>query len=296
LRPVLPRVSVITPAHNSAGTIAQTLRSVVAQTFGDWEAIVADDASSDDSAQLAASVDPRVKVVRSDANLGPAGARNLALEHATGELVAFLDADDRWLPEYLAKQVALFDEADAEPRHPRVGIVACDAWVERPDGTRIGRRSDEFGLPDGISLDDLLESNAIFISALCPRAAVDEVGGFSTECWGSEDHDLWLRLVERHYRVVVNAEPLAVYRVAGGSVSSSRLGMARTDAATYRRALERGNLSSRQARTARRKLRLARAAESVETRGAARSLPLVARAAVENPRLARGWLRRLAGR
>src|SRR3954447_9812756 len=185
--PPLPRVSVITPAHDNEGTIGATLRSVVHQTFGDWESIVADDASSDRTAEVAAAADPRVTVVRSDTNLGPAGARNLALSSASGELVAFLDADDRWAPEYLERQVGLYDREQAAGGAP-VGIVACDAWLELADGTRLGRYSERFGSAEGITLDELVKGNRIFISALATRAAVEDAGGFSTECWGSEDH------------------------------------------------------------------------------------------------------------
>src|SRR4051794_40590064 len=92
----MSRVTVVIPAHNSADVIEDGLRSVLAQTYDDWEVVLADDASADDTAARAAAVSPRVRVVRTDTNLGPAGARNLALEHATGELVAFLDADDWW--------------------------------------------------------------------------------------------------------------------------------------------------------------------------------------------------------
>ncbi len=123
----------------------------------------------------------------------------------------------------------------------RVGIVACDAYVETPDGERHGTYGARVGMLDGpITLDRLLEGNPIFVSALVPRALVAEVGGFSTETWGSEDHDLWLRIVERGYEVAVNPRPLVIYREAEGSVSASRVGMARTSQATYRRALDRG--------------------------------------------------------
>jgi glycosyltransferase involved in cell wall biosynthesis len=284
----VPRVSVITPAHDSADSIGATLQSVVDQTYTDWEAIVADDASSDDTATVAAAVDPRVQVVHTESNVGPAGARNRALEHASGELVAFLDADDRWEPAYLESQVGAYDRAE-----PPVGVVACDAWIETSDGKRLGRYSEQFGTPDGITLTELLKHNRIFVSALAPRAVVAEAGGFSTECWGSEDHDLWLRIVERGYRVVANVdEPLAIYRVAEGSVSSSRLGMARTEQATYRRALERGRLGRRERWIAKRRLRLATAAEQVERVGPLKALPRLLPVAIENPQLWAGWLRR----
>ncbi len=301
----MPQVTVITPAHDSAETIAATVTSVREQTFGDWEHVVADDASRDGTATILdrlAAEDPRVRVVVSDANRGPAGARNLAIEHATGELLAFLDADDRLLPAYLDRLVGLYAAASAEGR--RVGIVACNAYLEGPAGRLPSTYADQHGDPDGATLTGLLRSNPIFVSALCPAAVVRELGGFSTECWGSEDHDLWLRIVEQGREVIGTPEPLVVYRVAAGSVSSSRLGMARTTQATYRRALERGRLDPEQQRIARGALRTARAAEAFERLAehrqagrrarigeTLRALPAFASAALSQPRRWPHWTR-----
>lgn len=261
---VVPRVSVITPAYNAAQVIGETLASVRAQTFTDWEQVIVDDQSTDDTLaaiERTSGSDPRVRIVTADAKLGPAGARNLAIRHAGGDLLAFLDADDAWAPEYLDRQVARYDAEQA--RTGDVGIVACNAHLVGPDGRLPGTYRDRFGNADGVTLTQLLQANRIFISALVPRAVLDEVGGFSTETWGSEDHDLWLRIVESGRRVVATDEPLVDYRVSEGSVSSSEGGMARTNQATYRRALARGNLSPTQRGIARRRLRLYRAVEEV---------------------------------
>src|SRR3954447_14974934 len=129
----MKRVSVIMPAYQSAAVIGDALRSVLAQTYDDWELIVADDASEDDTADVAAAVSSRVRVVRAQVNRGPAAARNLALRQASGELVAFLDADDWWTPHYLERQVGRYDAAIDEPGPP-VGLVACDAQVWTEDG------------------------------------------------------------------------------------------------------------------------------------------------------------------
>lgn len=260
----MPRVSVITPAYNAAHVIATTIASVRDQTFTDWEQVIVDDQSTDDTLAVierAASDDDRLRAVAADEKLGPAGARNRAIREARGELLAFLDADDAWAPEYLERQIARFD-AEQE-RTGDVGIVACNANLVGPDGRLPGTYREQFGDPDGISLSELLRANRIFISALVPKRVVDEVGGFSTETWGSEDHDLWLRILETGRRVVATDEPLVDYRVAEGSVSSSLGGMARTNQATYRRALARGNLSFPQRGIARRQLRLHRAVEAV---------------------------------
>ena len=107
----------------------------------------------------------------------------------------------------------------------------------------------------------MLRGNRVFVSALCPAAAVDEAGGFSPECFGSEDHDLWLRLLELGYELVVNPEPLALYAADVDGISSSAAQMARTEQATYRRALARGRATKHQRRIARAKLALATSGE-----------------------------------
>ena len=90
----MPRVSVIIPAFNAEAHLAQALDSVVAQTRGDWEVVVGDDCSADRTREIAASFGARVKLASNPRNEGPAAARNLAISHSSGELLAFLDSDD----------------------------------------------------------------------------------------------------------------------------------------------------------------------------------------------------------
>ena len=114
------RVSVIMPLFNKAPYVARALASVVGQTFTDIEVIVVDDGSTDTSAMFVEeSTDPRLRLVK-QSNLGPGAARNRGIHEANGELVAFLDADDEWLPEYLAESVRLLDEGGT-----RVASVTC---------------------------------------------------------------------------------------------------------------------------------------------------------------------------
>jgi glycosyltransferase involved in cell wall biosynthesis len=254
----VPRVSVIVPAYNASTTIGPAIDSVVLGRYEDVEVVVCDDGSADDTVAIVdAHPDERVRLVRSERNGGPATARNRALATAEGELVAFLDADDRWLPQFLDEQVGRYDRGVARGR--RLGIVACDAWLVAASGARVGRHSAIVGT--GATLTRMLLGNRVFVSALCPRSAVDAVGGFSPECFGSEDHDLWLRLLELGYEIDVNPEPLALYGAAVDGISSSAARMARTEQATYRRALARGRLTRRQRRIARAKLALAASAE-----------------------------------
>jgi glycosyltransferase involved in cell wall biosynthesis len=116
----MARVSIIIPAHNAARFLGAAIASVYAQTFSDWEIVAVDDGSHDGTWELLQqAAGPRVHSFRRERAGGPAVARNLALEHATGELVAFLDADDLLLPRYLESQLAYYD-------------AACDAARDAP--------------------------------------------------------------------------------------------------------------------------------------------------------------------
>jgi glycosyltransferase involved in cell wall biosynthesis len=286
-----PRISVIIPAYNARSSLGEALDSVIAQTYEDWEAIVADDASNDGTAEFASVYHPRVRCVRSERNLGIGGARNLALADARGELVALLDADDLWTPEYLQRQVADYDAAIAAGE--KVGIVCCDATVVYTSGqrTRSYTRSP-------ITLDGLLRRNTIFVSALVPRALIDGLGAFATDCLGTEDYDMWLRILETGHTALVVNEPLAVYRDGDETVSSNAASMARAMQTTYRHALERGRLDARQRATARRELRWQQLVElraevaqmrlhtgRVPLQAIVRAMPLGARVAFERPTL-----------
>jgi glycosyltransferase involved in cell wall biosynthesis len=301
----MPRVSVVVPAHNAALYLREALASVEAQTYRDWEVVIADDCSTDSTVEIAESFGERFTVLRGARNEGPAAARNRALAKASGELVALLDADDFWLPAYLESTVRLFDESrsDGIP----VGIVACDARLLGPNGVLPQTYMDLMGFSGGVTLERELVSNRIFIGALVPRAVLDEAGHFCPELFGTEDYDLWLRILELGYRVVATREVLTTYRMQPASVSAHMPRMARSLQLTYRRALERGRLSPRQQRIARRQLRLQRALEEVGLimaerregglpfRRLARASPLFLRVAAENPDRWLTTMRILAG-
>jgi glycosyltransferase involved in cell wall biosynthesis len=246
---------VIIPAYNSAEVLPDALRSVEAQTSGDWEVVVCDDASSDDTADVAESFGERVRVVRNERNLGPAGARNNALAAARGEFIALLDADDYWLPEYIAEQLALYEANEAE--QPGVGIVSCDSYLLGPHGPAEGTYRDRIPFPSRPTLSKLLAAPAtIPASALMPRTIAEEVGGFSLECYGAEDYDLWVKVLERGYRAVSNPKALAVFRLHGDSVSSNDTRITRNLIAAYRLSLDRGHLRWRERWIARRQVRV----------------------------------------
>lgn len=283
----MPRVSIIIPAHNAEAHLPQTLSSIETQTFEDWEIVLCDDASTDRTSAVAAHLEPRVTVIRSEENVGPAAARNLAISRASGELLAFLDSDDYWLPEYLERQTGLYERMSAERKRP--GIIACNAWILSDSGFLEGTYLDYVGLDSDITVARALRSNPFFVGSVCPRRAVHEAGCFSADLRSAEDYDLWLRILELGYSGVVSREPLAVYRIRGRSLSADPVTMARGTQVVLGRALARGNLTRREARIARRELRRQRAIEEIATptglsyRAMVRHLPLLALVAVEHP-------------
>jgi glycosyltransferase involved in cell wall biosynthesis len=292
---VVPRVSVIMAAYNAQQYIAEALRSVEAQTYDDWEVVVCDDGSTDDTFEIASGFGERVRIVRHAKNSGLAAARNSAVRHSSGELLALLDADDYWLPSYLEHQTALFD---TEGRDGQLGILACDAYVLGPDGILPRTYADLIHAPPNFTMSRLLQGNHIFVSAISPRTVVETTGGFFEELRRVEDLDLWLRIVELGYRVAVTDQPLAVYRVTHGSLSRDLSGMARAMQIVYRRALARGKLTPSERRIAQRELRLQRAVEHVVSpngisyRRALRALPLLLRVAAEHPQRSGSFVRR----
>jgi glycosyltransferase involved in cell wall biosynthesis len=288
----MARVTVVIPAYNAESYLPETLASVEAQTYRDWDVVVADDASTDDTAEVAHR-GRRFRVIRSDVNEGPAGARNRALQEASGELVSFLDADDQFHPAYLERMVHLYDAERAGDLN--VGVVACDAVLLGPSGPHEQTYMELNGFLNDVTISSMLVSNPIPPGSMTRRDLVDELGGFCPQLFGTEDYDLWLRVVESGYRVVYTRETLLVYRLRSGSVSSNLPRMARSLQLTYHRALERGTLRPTERRVAERQLRLQSALEEVgltiaERRAirsalvrVGRNLPLFVRVAVENP-------------
>jgi len=286
------------PAYNSAGTVGETLESVRAQSFADWEVVVCDDLSTDDTIDRVEQLrDGRIRVVPSPVNGGPAAARNRALGHAESELIAFLDADDLWRPDYLERQVRRYDEECRRGR--RVGIVACNALLAKDDGSLephtyfelFGRRKLE-----PVTVERLLRRNTIFISCLVPRAAGEQAGWFDPDLFGTEDHDLWLKIVELGYDVVIDHEPLATYRRGATSISRNTPRQAQNNQKTLLAALRRGRLTPRQQRVARSELRYNRALAAVAAAAfdhkppPARALPDVLWVAVTRPAQWGQWL------
>lgn len=200
-------VSVIVPAFNAAPYLKETLDSVFAQTRVPAEVIVVDDGSTDNTCEIARSYGPRVRLLQRHQG-GAAAARNLGASQSSGEWLAFLDADDVWVPTKLERQLALVDEA--------TGLVYCDRMnIGVTDGLP-ERQSDIQPLFDGdVFVDLLIKGNVITTSGVLLRADIfRELGGFDHDArlLPAEDWDLWLRVAAR-YRVRACRETLIRYRL-----------------------------------------------------------------------------------
>lgn len=212
--PAVPEVSIITPLYNSAQFVGDAVASVVAQTFTDWELIVVDDCSSDDSVRLVGSLvaaDARIKLIKLAANAGAAVARNTGIGAATGRYIAFLDADDIWCPDKLQRQLDFMRANNC----PFVFSV-YDKITE--DGKVLGR----VDVPRQVNYRALLKTNVIG----CSTAIYDTAYFGKVEMpliRKRQDFGLWLRLLKKvDYACGIN-EPLAAYRVRKQSVSSNKL-------------------------------------------------------------------------
>ncbi len=222
-----PTVSVIVAAYNASGTVGATIRSVLGQTRQDFEIVVVDDGSTDDTGSLVAqwTVDPRVRLHRQE-NAGPAAARNAGIALARGDYLSMLDSDDLWLPYYLQRMVQALQE------HPECGFAYTDAWALEHATGRIRRatamsrqRPPERTLSADAFLEALVQRNFVFNAVTMRREALERVGGYDPEIPQAEDYELWLRFCAAGYTGARVPGPLAIYRVHDGSLSRDELGL-----------------------------------------------------------------------
>jgi teichuronic acid biosynthesis glycosyltransferase TuaG len=219
----VPAVSVITPAYNAVAFIGQTIESVRAQTFEDWELVIVDDGSTDGTTDLIEEYqdrDGRIRLLH-QANAGPSAARNHAMREARGEFFAFLDSDDTWDPEYLARQLALFSE------YPDTHLVTGVARYR--GGPHDGRpmRTPVEGYPVLTLRDIIADDTAVFIMTVFRRLVFETIGGLDEAQWRSEDYDFWLRAATAGFVFRRNPLPLGYYRVRQGSLSQNTVDMLR---------------------------------------------------------------------
>lgn len=211
-------MSVIIPSYNCARFLGRALQSVLDQTYSDYEVIVADDGSTDDTREVVMRSGPRIRYMY-QRNRGLSAARNFALGAATGELIAYLDADDAWYPTKLEKQVAFLDA------NPQCGFVHSDVDV-MDDRDQIVRRNfnKETGrpVPRGKSIHVLLECCHVQIpTVLIRHDIVRKVGYFDERLIGVQDFLQWILAAMEGAEIGYIDESLAIYRWTPGSISSN---------------------------------------------------------------------------
>lgn len=225
------RVSVVMPAYNAERFVAEAIESVLAQTHQDLELIVVDDGSTDRTAAVVASFGARVRCVRQQ-NARQAAARNRGVREATGDYLAFIDADDLWRPEKLAKQLRVL-EAD-----PSLGFVYCNVDHVDEDGRFVCPRP---GAVKGRALEPILMGEPI--GGLCgstlliSRARFAEIGPFDVDLPPCEDTDFWVRVAARYPLDYVD-EALVRHRLHGGNDSRKLDLMTRAWKRLYRKSLQ----------------------------------------------------------
>jgi glycosyltransferase involved in cell wall biosynthesis len=210
----MPLVSVIIPTYNAARTIQETVESVLQQTLSDLELIIINDGSQDNTVEVLSKIDdPRLKVF-SFPNGGVAVSRNRGLEKATGDYIAFLDADDLWTPNKLEAQYR------ALQANPQAGVAY--SWTDYIDeaGNYIApcaQATNSGNLYKLLLLADVIGSGS---NPLVKAEAIAKVGPFDPAVVPTEDWDMWLRLAE-HFEYVAVPETHVLYRQVANSGSSN---------------------------------------------------------------------------
>lgn len=208
-----PTVSVVIPAYNVAWCVRKAVDSVLAQDWRDFEVVVVNDGSTDDTAAVLATYGHAIRVV-DQPNGGMSNARNAGIRAARGEFIAFLDADDWWLPAKLGRQVALMRE------QPQLGFCSCAARVEGPDGDLLNL----WRCPQrqGPLLPYLFQGGTSVpgscSAVLAKRDLVIAAGAFDETLRGAEDPDLWIRLAAITDYACID-DPMVVILRRPGSVS-----------------------------------------------------------------------------
>lgn len=208
-------ISIIIPLYNKESQVGKTLRSVLAQSYQDFEVVIVDDGSTDGSVEAVKRfTDPRIRLI-SQVNAGASAARNRGIKEAKGEFVAFLDADDEWNPEYLAKQAELIE------KYPHCDIFATNYEFKDADGkiTPTILNNINFQGQDGI-LSNYFEIAAVshpplWTSAVSVRkAAIQSVGGFPIGIKSGEDLLTWAKLAV-NYKIAFHLTPMAFFNNNG---------------------------------------------------------------------------------
>lgn len=216
-----PKVSVIIPTYNRAHLVGRAIQSVLNQTYQDFEIILVDDGSTDNTAEVIKKFqekEKRIRYIKQARNKGAGAARNSGIKAARGEYIAFQDSDDEWFPEKLEKQIRVFENAPAE-----VGVVYTDMQRIYRDG-RIKYWHSPIVTPENIINTKTLDyqvSNIGILSALIKKECFDRVGLFDVKFPRFIDLEFFIRL-SKYYHFYLIREPLVKYYDTEGISSNTK--------------------------------------------------------------------------
>ncbi|QKY70436.1 glycosyltransferase family 2 protein [Lentibacillus sp. CBA3610] len=221
-----PLISVITPAYNAEEFIMETMDSVIAQTYSNWEMMIVDDCSSDRTVSCVKHYeqqDERIKLIELEENSGSAIARNTAMERARGRYIAFLDSDDLWFPEKLEKQLQFMQSYD-------VGFSFTKYVRIEQDGTLTNTVSKA---PASVGYTDLLKHCVIgCLTVMVDREKIGHLKMVNIRT--RQDYAYWLAITKKGFRAYGLPEVLAKYRSVENSISSNKLKAAKRQWYVYR--------------------------------------------------------------
>jgi glycosyltransferase involved in cell wall biosynthesis len=219
-------VSIITPSYNSAKFIIQSIESVISQTYSNWEMIIVDDCSQDNSIKIIKEFQEknnRIKLIESKVNQRPARARNRAIKYANGRYIAFLDSDDIWLPNKLEKQIKFMKDNNLDFTYSSYNLID-------EDDNDLGK----FIAPQYITYKSMLKSNTVgCLTAIYDTEKLGKV--YMPLIRKRQDYGLWLKILKEIDSTKGMLESLATYRILENSVSSNKLKAAQYQWKIYRK-------------------------------------------------------------
>ena len=220
------KVSIIVPMYNAEKFIGKTIESVLAQTYQNWEMLIMNDVSTDNSLAIVsmyAKKDERIKIVNTEKNVGVVKGRNFLIDLASGKYIAFLDADDYWHNEKLEKQIKFMKEKNAS--------ISCTEY------TRVKENEEKINdviIKEEISYNDMLKNN--YLGCLTVIYDAKKIGKrYFKELEKNEDYVLWLEIVKDVNTIYGLKENLAYYRVLDNSRSSNKAKTAKVRWEIYRK-------------------------------------------------------------
>jgi glycosyltransferase involved in cell wall biosynthesis len=233
-----PLISVIIPAYNAASVIARTLDSVLSQTFTDFEILVVNDGSPD-TPELEAVLESYRIVYHKQENRGAGAARNVGVNDALGQFLAFLDADDYWLPNYLEAQMAVLQKSGAD-------AVYCDALFVGSPALKGKTYMQLAPSRTEVTPESLLAVDVGIITSgvIARKQAVRAVGGFDETIRRGQDFDLWLRMAQKGFRFACHREVLLHYTVSDSGLSGDTVNQLRRRIDLLETIRTRGGLSA----------------------------------------------------